>query len=144
MFISVERKISASGLTLDKREQLNMKRFLIILGTGAFVVALLAGLAILAGAQTPVSVSAAPPAAGAEIEINNFAFSPSTMTVPVGAQVTWTNKDEIGHNVVSSDKTIKSQVLDTDEKFTFTFTQPGTFSYICTIHPRMKGTIVVQ
>jgi amicyanin len=121
-----------------------MKRFLMIIGMGAVVVALLAGLAILAGGQTPVAVSAPPPAAGAEIEINNFAFAPSTITVPVGAQVTWTNKDEIPHNVVSSDKTIKSKLLDTDEKFTFTFTQPGTFSYICTVHPRMKGTVVVQ
>lgn len=120
-----------------------MKRFLIILGIGALVVALFGGLAILAGGQTLVSASA-PPAAGADIEINNFTFSPASITVPVGAQVTWTNKDDIPHNVVSSDKTIKSKALDTNEKFTFTFSQPGTYSYICTIHPRMKGTIVVQ
>lgn len=121
-----------------------MKRLLLIFGMGALVVALLAGLAVLAGGQTPVAASSAPPAAGAEIEINNFAFAPTTVTVPVGTQVTWTNKDEIGHNVVSEDKTIKSKVLDTNEKFSFTFTKPGTFTYLCTIHPRMKGTIVVQ
>jgi plastocyanin len=121
-----------------------MKKILAIMGMGAVVVALLAGLAILASAQSPAPISAAPAARGAEVEINNFAFSPSTLTVPVGAQVTWTNKDEIPHNVVSPDKTIKSKVLDTNEKFTFVFTQPGTFTYICTIHPRMRGTIVVQ
>jgi plastocyanin len=132
----------SSSNEFDEREQLNMKRFLMILGTGALVVALVTGLAILAGGQTPAA--APPPAAAVAIEIHNFAFAPATITVPVGAQVTWTNKDESGHNVVSSDKTIKSQVLDTDEKFTFTFTQPGTYSYICTLHPRMKGTVVVQ
>lgn len=129
-------------LNTARKEQLIMKRFLMILGTGAVVVALLAGLAILASGQTTAIASPAP--AAAEVEINNFSFSPSTLTVPVGTQVTWTNKDEIPHNVVSSDKTIKSKVLDTDDKFTFTFTQAGTYSYICTIHPRMKGTIVVQ
>jgi plastocyanin len=121
-----------------------MKRFLMIFGTGALVVASLATLAVLSNIPKPVAASAPPPAAGAEIEINNFAFTPATITIPVGAQVTWTNKDEITHNVVSMDKTIKSQALDTNDKFTFTFTQAGTFSYVCSIHPRMKGTVVVQ
>jgi plastocyanin len=121
-----------------------MKRYVLIFAMSALVVALLAGLGIVAEGQTPVAASSAPPAAGAEIEINNFAFAPTIVKVPVGAQVTWTNKDEIPHNVVSTDKTIKSKVLDTNEKFTFTFTKAGTFTYLCTIHPRMKGTIVVQ
>ena len=121
-----------------------MKRFLIIFGPGAFIVALLATLAVLTNVTKPARASAPPPAAGAEIEINNFAFTPATITIPVGTKVTWTNKDEITHNVVSADKTIRSQALDTDDKFTFTFTQAGTFSYVCSIHPRMKGTVVVQ
>lgn len=123
-----------------------MKTFLIILGKGAATLTLIAGLAMWAGTHTPIAASAIapPPAGGSEIEISNFSFAPSTVTVPIGTQVTWTNKDEIGHNVVSTDKSIKSKVLDTNEKFTFTFTKPGTYSYVCTLHPRMKGTVVVQ
>lgn len=123
-----------------------MKTFLIILGKGAATLTLIAGLAMLATTHTPVAASAmaTPPAGGSEIEISNFSFAPSTVTVPTGTQVTWTNKDEIGHNVVSTDKSIKSKVLDTNEKFTFTFTKPGTYSYVCTLHPQMKGTVVVQ
>ena len=58
--------------------------------------------------------------------------------------MTWTNRDDIPHTVVSDDKSIKSKALDTDEKFTFTFSKAGTYTYFCSIHPKMKGTIVVQ
>lgn len=102
---------------------------------------LLALLALLAGRQATL---AAPAAAPAEVKIDNFSFSPATLTVPVGTSVTWTNRDDIPHNVVSDDKSIKSKALDTDEKFTFTFSKPGTYSYFCSIHPKMKGTVVVQ
>jgi amicyanin len=90
--------------------------------------------------------SAAPGAAAApaEVKIDNFSFAPASITVPVGTQVTWTNHDDIPHNVVSEDHSIKSKVLDTDEKFSFTFTKPGTYAYFCSIHPKMKGTVVVQ
>ena len=84
------------------------------------------------------------PAEGAEVKIDNFTFTPETITIPAGTQVTWTNRDDIPHNVVSEDKSIKSKVLDTDEKFSFTFTKPGTYSYFCSIHPKMKGKVVVQ
>jgi plastocyanin len=129
-----------------KKEKITvMKRSITILGMGLIVVTLFAAFAAWSGAKSPAgtnSVTAA--AAGPEIEITNFSFAPATVTVPAGTQVTWTNKDEIGHNVVTADKSIKSNVLDTNEKFTFTFTKPGTYSYICTLHPRMKGTVVVQ
>lgn len=102
-------------------------------------------VAILAGKQTTVSATpAAPSAAGAEVKIDNFSFTPATLTVPVGTQITWTNRDDIPHTVVTDDNTVKSKALDTDEKFTYTFTKPGTYSYFCSIHPKMKGTIVVQ
>ncbi len=88
---------------------------------------------------------AAEPATTAEIKIDNFSFAPQTITVPVGTQVTWTNQDDIPHTVVSDDKTtFKSHALDTDEKFTFTFTKPGTYSYFCSIHPKMTAKVVVQ
>lgn len=79
-----------------------------------------------------------------EIKIENFSFTPATLTVPVATSVTWTNRDDIPHNVVTDDKSIKSKTLDRDEKFTFTFTKPGTYTYFCSIHPKMKGSVVVQ
>ena len=81
-----------------------------------------------------------------EVKIDNFSFGPATLTVPVGATVTWTNRDDIPHTVVSTDdpKTFKSKVLDTDEKFSFTFSKAGTFPYFCSIHPKMTGKVIVQ
>jgi plastocyanin len=72
-----------------------------------------------------------------EVKIDNFSFGPVTLTVPVGTTVTWVNRDDIPHTVVSTDdsKTFKSKVLDTDEKFSFTFSKAGTYPYFCSIHP---------
>jgi len=83
-------------------------------------------------------------AATAAVKIDNFVFGPQTITVPVGATVTWTNSDDIPHTAVSTDGVFKSKVMDTDEKFTYTFTKAGTYPYYCTIHPRMTGKVVVQ
>ena len=79
-----------------------------------------------------------------EVKIDNFSFGPTTITVLVGTTVTWTNRDDIPHTVVSTDGVFKSKVMDTDEKFSFTFTKAGTFAYFCSIHPKMTGTVVVQ
>ena len=79
-----------------------------------------------------------------EVKIDNFSFSPATITVPAGSTITWTNRDDIPHTVVSDDKLFKSKVLDTDEKFSFTFTKPGAYPYFCSIHPKMTGKVVVQ
>jgi plastocyanin len=89
---------------------------------------------------------AAPPssATSAEVKIDNFTFTPATLTIPLGTTVTWTNHDDIPHTVVSDDKSIKSKALDTDEKFSFSFSKPGTYPYFCSLHPKMKGVIVVQ
>ena len=80
----------------------------------------------------------------AEVKIDNFSFTPSTITVPVGTQVRWTNRDDIPHTVASEDKSFKSKALDTDDVFSFTFSKPGTYKYFCSLHPRMTATIVVQ
>lgn len=82
----------------------------------------------------------------AEVKIDNFSFGPPTVTVSVGATVTWTNHDDIPHTVSSSDdpKVFKSKVLDTDEKFSFTFTKAGTYPYFCSIHPKMTAKVIVQ
>ena len=78
------------------------------------------------------------------VKIDNFSFTPATITVAAGTTVTWTNSDDIPHTVVSDDKSFKSKPLDTDEKFTYTFSKPGTYSYFCSLHPKMTGKIVVQ
>jgi plastocyanin len=112
----------------------------------SYVLAITAMLvAMLAGRQTTqAAVPAAPATAGAEVKIDNFSFTPATITVAAGTQVTWTNRDDIPHTVVTEDKTVKSKALDTDDKFSATFDKPGTYSYFCSIHPTMKGTVVVQ
>jgi plastocyanin len=83
-------------------------------------------------------------AAAAEVKVDNFSFSPATLTVAAGTTVTWTNRDDIPHNVVSTDKVFKSKVMDTDEKFSYTFTKAGSYSYFCSIHPHMTGAVVVK
>jgi plastocyanin len=83
-------------------------------------------------------------AATAEVKIDNFSFGPTALTVPVGTTVTWTNRDDIPHTVVSTDGVFKSKALDTDDKFSFVFTKVGTYPYFCSIHPKMTGTVVVQ
>ena len=111
----------------------------------------LAGLAILlfagillASLSRASANSPRPTATSAEVKIDNFSFGPGELTVPVGSTVTWTNRDDIPHTVVSTDGVFKSKVMDTDEKFSFTFTKPGTFPYFCSIHPKMTGKVVVQ
>ncbi|MHB8410469.1 MAG: cupredoxin domain-containing protein [Candidatus Acidiferrales bacterium] len=78
------------------------------------------------------------------VEIKDFAFAPATITVPVGAKITWVNKDEEPHTVVSTDNAFKSKALDTDEQFSFTFAKPGTYKYFCSVHPKMVATVVVE
>jgi len=90
------------------------------------------------------AAAATPQAKTMEVKIDNFKFGPEALTVPVGTTVTWTNRDDIPHTVVSTDGVFKSKVLDTDEKFSFTFAKAGTFDYFCSIHPKMVGKVVVQ
>src|SRR5512143_963756 len=103
---------------------------------GSAATALIA-LALLFSGLSSIEASAqqAPPAA-TEVRIDNFSFGPETLTVAVGTTVTWTNRDDIPHTVVSTDKVFKSKVLDTDEKFSYTFGKAGTYPYFCSIHPK--------
>ena len=78
------------------------------------------------------------------VKIDNFSFTPPTLTVPAGTKVTWVNADDIPHTVVADDQGFKSKALDTDEAFTHTFDKPGTYSYFCSLHPKMTAKIVVQ
>jgi len=91
-----------------------------------------------------VKASDQPAAGNAEIKIDNFSFGPQNITVAVGTTVTWVNRDDIPHTVVSTDGVFKSKVRDTDEKFSYTFTKAGTYPYFCSVHPKMTGQVVVQ
>ena len=87
---------------------------------------------------------AAQPRPAAEIKIDNFTFAPAEMKVPAGTTVVWTNRDDIPHTVVSTEKVFKSKVLDSDEKYSFTFTTAATYPYFCSIHPKMTAKVIVQ
>jgi plastocyanin len=85
-------------------------------------------------------------AGGNTVVIKNFAFNPSTLTVKSGTVVNWTNQDGASHAIVSdtgSPVAFSSDSLASGASYSFTFTQPGTYTYHCSIHPTMKGTIVV-
>jgi plastocyanin len=89
---------------------------------------------------TAASAGATPPF---QVKIQNFVFDPRPLTVPAGTTVTWTNEDDIPHTVTTEDRRIKSPVLDTGDKFSFTFDKPGSYTYFCSLHPHMTGTVVV-
>ena len=108
------------------------------------IAALLSGLSlfVLAGEMKDSSSNGA---GQNKIEIKDFAFNPQTLTVKSGEKITWINRDEEPHTVVSVEKQFKkSSALDTDQEFTITAGAPGTYTYYCSVHPKMTGTIVVQ
>jgi plastocyanin len=122
-------------------------------------VALLAALGLAAacgsssggGAATPsapatasASTGSGTAVAGTTVEINNFMFTPKTLTVPVGTTVTWKFDDSTQHTVTANDKSFTSQALGSGQTYTHTFTSAGTVDYHCSIHPFMTGTILVK
>ena len=104
-----------------------------------FLLALLVLSVLVSSNQLPAA-----PSRTADVTIDNFTFTPPTLTVKVGTQITWTNRDDIPHTVVSEDLSFRSKTLDTDQTFTFTPTKPGTYPYYCSIHPKMTGKVVVE
>jgi plastocyanin len=109
---------------------------------GLFTAVMVATLLLSAG--SPGTSAKAPEPATAEVKVDNFSFGPATLTVAVGTTVTWTNRDDIPHTIVSTEKVFKSKVLDTDENFSYSFTKAGSYPYFCSIHPKMTGSVVVQ
>jgi plastocyanin len=101
-------------------------------------------LAMLAGAGRLKADDGKGGGPAVDVKIDNFSFTPQTITVAAGTTVTWTNRDDIPHTVVSNDGVFKSKVRDTDEKFTYTFTKAGTYDYFCSVHPKMTGKVIVQ
>jgi plastocyanin len=106
--------------------------------------AVFAGLLAL-GLSAPLSAGAeSAGTAATEVKIDNFTFAPQRLTVKAGTTVTWINEDDIPHTVAATGKAFRSKVLDTDDKFSFTFTTAGSYEYFCSLHPHMTGTIVVE
>ena len=98
---------------------------------------------ILAAVVLPTWAQNAAPAGA--VSIDNFTFTPASLTVKAGTTVTWTNRDDIPHGIASQNNGFaKSKALDTDDSYSFTFTTPGTYKYFCYVHPHMTGTIVVE
>jgi plastocyanin len=103
-------------------------------------------IALAAAVLVPAAIfpTAFVQAAETEVNIDQFTFYPQRITVKAGTTVTWTNEDDVPHTVASSIKFFKSKALDTANKFSFTFTTPGTYDYFCSLHPHMTGAVVVE
>ena len=110
---------------------LNSHRRILAAQLGVFL--LLAAPALAASAMAPNTVI-----------MKNFDFSPMVLTVKAGTTVTWMNLDEEPHTVVSPDGIFRSHALDENDTFAFTFKNPGTYRYVCSIHPKMMAEIIVQ
>jgi plastocyanin len=102
-------------------------------------------LTFLQSKDSPTKESAPFKATKTEVAIDNFSFSPNTVTLSVGGTVTWTNHDNVPHVVSSADNQFKkSPLLKTGQSFSHTFAKTGTYNYFCSIHPRMTGKIIVK
>jgi plastocyanin len=119
-----------------------------LLNTGNLAIVLFVALAVLStirGKEAETTKAALAKSSKSEVVIANFSFSPQTFTLPAGATVTWTNRDNEPHTVTSADNRFsKSPVLKPGQSFSNTFSAAGTYSYFCSIHPRMTGKIVVK
>jgi plastocyanin len=122
--------------------------FLRHLNTGTLAFVMFVAFALLSsirGKESEIRDLALTKTTKTEVVIDNFSFSPKTFTVPAGAAVTWTNHDNVPHVVTSADDQFKkSPVLKTGQRFSNTFATAGTYSYFCSIHPKMTGKIIVK
>lgn len=117
--------------------------------------AALVGIAVFALLGSPTLSRAAqresmPPATrlakveAPQVTIDNFSFSPATLTVSSGTTVTWSNQDDMVHTVTAADRAFSSKGLETGDTYAHTFTAPGTYTYFCALHPHMTATVIVQ
>jgi plastocyanin len=107
----------------------------------ATVVVILSGVVLIGMA---VHAAGATGVQNTRVEIDNFTFSPATLTIKAGSTVHWTNGDDIPHTVASTDKIFKSKVMDTNEEFEYKFDKPGIYEYFCSLHPKMTAKVIVQ
>src|ERR1043166_3337939 len=116
---------------------MKMKKRVITFG---LIIAALVTLAIV----LPCLARAADAPSETQVTIDNFSFTPPTLTVMAGTRVTWTNHDDIPHNIVHTDLKFKSKALDTNDSFSHDFTEPGTYEYFCSLHPKMTAQVIVE
>jgi amicyanin len=109
-------------------------------GKAALTLVLMTALGLQAGRFAAAETNSS----ATEVKIDNFSFTPQEIKVKSGTTITWTNRDDIPHTVTSTDGIFKSKTLDTDDKFTTTFSKPGTYPYFCSIHPKMTGKVIVE
>jgi plastocyanin len=124
-----------------------MKKLLILLLLGILLISgLLAAVSCGTSSQTTTTApgTSITPGATSKISIENFAFSPDTVTVAVGSMVTWTNNDSVTHTVSSLTGAFESGSMSPGGSFSFTFNQKGTYKYRCSIHTTMRGTVTVE
>jgi plastocyanin len=114
------------------------------IGTAVFCVGLFGAVASAIIHGGPIARAAEQKSAAQSVSIDNFSFTPKEITVAAGTTITWVNRDDVPHTVVSPDKKFRSKALDTDDQFSFTFTDAGTYSYFCSVHPTMTGKIIVK
>jgi plastocyanin len=114
--------------------------------SGASPAAVAAGWATAGIASPQPSPSpAADGAAAGQVRIDNFSFNPATLTVAAGTAITWTNHDDVPHQIASADHSFAtSRVIDSGQTFTLRLSRPGTYRYFCPIHPQMTGTVQVR
>jgi len=100
---------------------------------------------VLAGHEmAPTPTIQVAQAADTQITIDNFVFSPATLTVATGTTVTWTNQDDMVHTVTAESRLFASKGLETGDTYSYTFTTAGTYAYYCALHPKMTATIIVK
>ena len=132
---------------MTSREQVNFGAFVLRAAVAGIAVCTLLGLPALSRAAQGNSVTPATQVAkvdGPQVTIDNFTFSPATLTVPSGTTVTWTNQDDMVHTVTEANRGFSSQGLETGDTYAHTFTEPGTYAYFCALHPRMTATVIVK
>ena len=120
-----------------------MKRSIPLIAAGLAAALLLAACSGDSAATTTADTTTAPAGTEFAVVMESFAFTPAELTVPVGATVTWTNRHGARHDVAAADGTFTSPLFGEGETFSFTFTEPGEYPYVCTIHPGMEGKIIV-
>jgi plastocyanin len=105
----------------------------------------------LSDAETPtvprlaaLTMSASAESRNQAVTIDNFSFTPATITIAAGQSITWVNHDDVPHTVTANDKSFTSKTLDTDDRYSRTFAVPGVYPYFCAVHPHMTGKIIVK
>jgi amicyanin len=82
--------------------------------------------------------------AAPSVHIDNFTFAPQEITITRGTTLTWVNDDDIPHTIAATNQAFRSKAMDTEQMFSFTFTEPGTYEYFCSLHPHMQGKVIVK